>query len=447
MSLEDGISFPGDAPHHEKALTYGSRDRFLAEALAGVRLDISPADRAVLRPLAARVAELAARPIEDAKRELWYQHNALEATRPLVFCDLENGWREIIPPESLACRGGLARQWELILRKEIFWGSELCDDAVIHPFFGVPYVHDEIDWGLEPELIGGESGGPTAYTWRAPIRRPEDAEGLRAPRISVDHAATGQLLQTAEATFGDLLPIRLQTRWVITLGMTATLAYLRGLEQIMYDMVDKPDLIHRLMGFLSDSWMAMLDDLEARHLLNLNNDGSYVGMGGFGWTRELPGSDFAGTVRLRDMWGNAESQETTCISPRMFAEFVFPYQVRLLERFGLNCYGCCEPLDARWHVVEKIPRLRRVSVSAWANWPKMAEMLGDRYVYAMKPNPADLAMSSFDEERIRRELREAFRLTRDCRVEVIMKDNHTIRNDPRRAVRWVRIAREEAERV
>lgn len=27
-----------------------------------------------------------------------------------------------------------------------------------------------------------------------------------------------------------------------------------------------------------------------------------------------------------------------------------------------------------------------------------------------------------------------------------MKDNHTIRNDPRRVVRWVQIAREEAER-
>ena len=37
--------------------------------------------------------------------------------------------------------------------------------------------------------------------------------------------------------------------------------------------------------------------------------------------------------------------------------------------------------------------------------------------------------------------------TRGCRVEVIMKDNHTIRNDPQRVIRWVRIAREEAERV
>jgi hypothetical protein len=119
----------------------------------------------------------------------------------------------------------------------------------------------------------------------------------------------------------------------------------------------------------------------------------------------------------------------------------------LMQRFGLNCYGCCEPLDKRWHIVQRIPRLRRVSVSAWANLPKMAEMLGDRYIFSWKPAPADLAMDTFDEDAIRAKLRDAFRITRSCRVEAIMKDNNTIRDDPSRVIRWVRIAREEAERL
>ena len=51
------------------------------------------------------MAELAARPIEAEKRELWYRHNALEATRPVVFCDPENGWNEIITAADLAVRG------------------------------------------------------------------------------------------------------------------------------------------------------------------------------------------------------------------------------------------------------------------------------------------------------------------------------------------------------
>jgi len=219
------------------------------------------------------------------------------------------------------------------------------------------------------------------------------------------------------------------------------------LQQIMFDMVDNPDLVHRLMSILRDGTLAMLDYLEEERLLSRNDDGTYVGSGGLGWSDELPQPDFDAEVRCCDMWGFAESQETVGMSPEMFAQFVFPYQRPILERFGLNCYGCCEPLDKRWHVVAQIPNLRRVSMSPWADWAKMAEVLGGRYIFSLKPSPTDLAMDTFDEERIRIELREALQTTRECRVEVIMKDNHTIRNDPRRVVRWVQIAREEAENL
>ena len=430
-----------------KPLVYGSRDRFLAESLLGYDLEISAADRPILRPLAREVADLAARPVEQIKRELWYRHNSLQSTRPLVFCDLENGWNEVIPPRVLKCAGGLARQWELILRKEIFWATQLCDDAVIRPHFDIPHVHTSFDWGVEARLIGGSEGGVTAYTWEPPIKSERDIDRLRKPRIVVDYDATRRLLETANNTFGDLLNVRVNTRWLTSQGMTAKLAEWRGLEQMMYDMVDNPDLIHRLMAFLTEAHMAMLDYLQEQRLLTLNNDGTYVGQGGFGWTTELPQRDFGGAARLCDLWGNAESQETICVSPEMFSEFVLPYQSKLLDRFGLNCYGCCEPLDVRWNLVEQIPRLRRVSVSAWADPAAMAEKLGDRYVYSMKPNPTDLAMPTFDETRVREELRQSLHITRNCHVEILMKDNHTIGNDPQRAIRWVQIARQEAERL
>jgi len=265
----------------------------------------------------------------------------------------------------------------------------------------------------------------------------------------VDHDATARVLELADETLGDLLTVRLKTAWWWwwwwSLGMTWTLINLRGLEQMMYDMFDHPGELHQLIAFLRDGHLAKLDFLEQNGLFSLNNDGTYVGSGGFSWTHELPQPDFDGRVRTCDMWGFVESQETVGVSPQMFAEFIFPYQLPILERFGLNCYGCCEPLDKRWHIVQQIPNLRRVSVSPWSDLARMAEMLGDRYIYSMKPSPTDLAMDGFDEDRIRAELREALRVTRDCRVEVIMKDNHTIRNDPQRVIRWVQIAREEAE--
>ncbi len=412
-------------------------------------IPFSESDTITLRTLAAQVAELAARPIEKEKEILWRRHNALEPTRPLIFCDPENGWNEIIPPAALTCQHELARQWEKTLRKEIFWGAQMKDDRVIRPVFDVLHVYNETDWGMHETLIGGEDGG--SYVWDAPLKDFADFDRLCFPVITVDHEQTARGLAFAQEIFGGLLEVRLRTAWWWTLGLTRTYVNLRGLQQMLMDFVERPDDVHRLMAFLRDGTLARLDFLEQNGLLAPNNGGEYVGSGGFGWSNELPssfGRGAGGEVRTtpRDMWGFAESQETVGISPKMFAEFILPYQVPILERFGLNCYGCCEPLDSRWNYVRAIPRLRRVSVSPWSNIPKMAEYLGSDYVFSLKPSPTSLATPGFDESVIRAELREKLKHMRDCRVEIIMKDNHTIANDPRRVIRWVEIARQEAGR-
>lgn len=413
--------------------------------LISTDLKFSKSERELLRQLAGEVVSLAARPMEDEKRDLWRRHNRLVPTRPVIFCDPENSWNEIIPPNQLVCEAIVARDWEKRLRKEIFWGKQMGDDYTIEPYFDIPYIHSEIDLGLKEKRIGGEDGN--AYCWEAPIKTVTDIKKLHFPIIKVDFEATERLAELAEEIFGDLLTVRVKTLWWWSFGMTWTLVNLRGLDQIMYDMIDNPEIIHQIMSILSNGLQAMLTCLEEKSLLSLNSNGTYVGSGGLGWSDELPKPDFDGRVRACDMWGFAESQETVGISQDMFAEFIFRYQLPILERFGLNCYGCCEPVDTRWDVVKQIPNLRRVSISPWSNRSKMAELLGNQYIFSMKPNPTDLAMETFDAERIRVKLREEFRIARDCIVEVIMKDNHTIRNDPNRVIQWVKIAREEAENL
>jgi len=405
-------------------------------------LDIPKRDRGVLRELAAQVAAEAALPVQREKRELWQRHNDLEPTRPVVLCDPENGWNEIVAPGDLACASTLARRWEMVLRKELFWSREMKDDKVVEPFFEIGITHGEDDWGVEARQHGGEGG---AYAWEAALRGEADVERLHPPRFAVDEATTDGTVALAREIFGDLLEIRRTGVWWWSLGLTLDLSLWRGLEQIMLDMIERPELIHRLMMLLRDGTLAKLDLLERRGLLGLNSE-QYVGSGGFGYTRELPSGVPHEPVRTGQMWGFCESQETVGVSPAMFAEFIFPYQLPLLERFGLNCYGCCEPLDARWGVVRQAPRLRRVSVSSWANAKKMAANLEDRYVFSWKPSPAPLASPKLDEEVVRAALRTTLEAARGCRLEIIMKDNHTLGRNPRNAVRWVEIAREEIER-
>jgi hypothetical protein len=408
-------------------------------------LTFDPNERQVLRTLASRVAELAARPSENEKRRLWHRHNALQETRPLVFCDPENGWLEIIPPDSLFCTHPLARNWENRLRMEVFWGEKMQDDRVIESFFDIPHSYTDTGWGMQETIIGGGHG--SAFTWDAPLKEFKQIDRLHFPQIIIDHEQTERILAIGHDLLGDLLQVRQKTSWWWSLGMTRTLVNLRGMSQFMYDMADNPVGLHRLMSFLRDGTQAMLDYLEASQLLGLNNDGTYVGSGGFGWSDELPQSDFTDQTRLKDLWGFAESQETVGISPRMFKEFVFDYQLPILERFGLNCYGCCEPLDKRWPVISNIPRLRRVSISPWSSLETMAELLQNRYIFSMKPHPGVLALETMDEERIRQDLRKALKIVRNCPVEIIMKDNETIGNDPSRVIRWVKIAKEESSNL
>jgi hypothetical protein len=159
----------------------------------------------------------------------------------------------------------------------------------------------------------------------------------------------------------------------------------------------------------------------------------------------LPRGDWlaGATVRQRDLWVLLESQETVGVSPEHFEEFVFPYQLSIAEQFGRVYYGCCEPVNNRWHILKRLPNLARVSVSPWADQRFMAEALGRDYVFSRKPNPTLISTGRFNEDAIRADLRQTLGVAGDCRLEIIMKDVHTLNNEPARLARWVEIAREE----
>ena len=415
-------------------------------SLAREDVGVSGPERETLRRLAGRVAAIAALHVMAEKRGLWRRHNMLSRTRPLVYCDPENGWNEVITPSDLTCEHKLARAWEMRLRKEIFYGERMGDDKPVEPVFEIGYTTAPDDWGMVEEYRKTQESG--SYVWDPPLKDyAKDLPRLHSPAVEIDWETTRASLALAEGIFGGILTVRLKGTWWWSMGITYPAARFRGLETMFYDFVDHPDELKELFSRISRGYLDKLDWLEACGLLSPNWDGTYVGSGGLGYTDELPSADFAGRVRCADMWGFTESQETVNISPEMYEEFIFPFEKPIMERFGLTCYGCCEPVDSRWHVVSRHGNLRRVSCSPWANVERMAANLGNRYIYSMKLNPASLAVPRIDEQAIRAGLRRDLEITRGCVVEVIMKDNHTIGKNPRNPEAWCRIAREEAERI
>jgi len=126
---------------------YGSTPNYCA-GIKGNN-EFLPEEKKILRNLAQKVAEIASKPVEKEKIELWKKHNSLKPTRPLIFCDPENGWNEIIFENDLKCQNTLAKNWEMVLLKEIFWGEKMQDDKPIEAKFDIGYTYNKSNWGID----------------------------------------------------------------------------------------------------------------------------------------------------------------------------------------------------------------------------------------------------------------------------------------------------------
>lgn len=405
-------------------------------------------DRAILRKLAGRVADVASLPIQQERRELWARHNSLQAVRPMILIFPEGSWEELLPDAVLECNNDRARAIEAALRRRLYYHEHLQDDTVIEKEWVVHKVIHSSGWGLEPRHIPStEARG--SWKFDPVIIEPADLEKLQVPEIAYDQEATRRALDEAQELFGDVLEVKLKGIDHLSYHLMNQYTGLRGLEEVMVDMYQAPQMLHDAMRFFEQGHRQILCQYIEQDLLSLNNDGTYHSSGGNGYTNELPQPDYdPARVRPADMWASAESQEMAQVGPAQHAEFVLQYEKRLLEPFGLTGYGCCENLTHKLDDILTLPHLRRISISPFANVDLCAERLKGDYIFAWKPHPSHL-VGHFDEQRIRSYIRHTIEVAQahGCVLEMILKDTHTCEHHPERFDRWMQIAREEVNRA
>ncbi len=407
---------------------------------------ITAEDRTLLRDLARRVAEVASLPIMAERRELWQRHNRLQPMRPMLLVFPEGSWRELLPEESLRCGSDVARAYERNLRMRLYYDEHLPDDTVIEKTLVVSRAVRSTGWGLEPKRKPStEELG--AWAFDPVINEPADLRKLHAPEVWEDTAATEAALTQAQELFGGILDVQLKGVAHVSFHLMAQYAYLRGLMQAMVDMATEPGLVHEAMGIFAEGNRRLVQQYQEQNLLSLNNDGTYHSSGGVGYTTELPKADCdPAHVRPCDMWASAESQELAQVSPEMHAEYALVYERDLLAPFGLTGYGCCEDLTRKLPDVLRIPNMRRISISPFADVAKCAEQLRGNYLFSWKAHPAMLA-GEFHPDEVRASIRHTLAVTKGCVLEIILKDTHTCEHEPERFTQWLRIAREEIERA
>jgi hypothetical protein len=225
-------------------------------------------------------------------------------------------------------------------------------------------------------------------------------------------------------------------------ALSAELFRLIGNDNLLTWTFDAPEALRAAIAYLRDDRLAHYRWLESEGLLAPNTDNQLVGSGSPGYTTALPSTPPAGGTRLRHLWAWVESQETTMISPAMFADFYLPAMAEIASLFGLVYYGCCEPVHDRFdRISAAIPHARAVSVSPWCDQPRIAEMLGRTRVFSRKPKPWLLSGASPDWRGLEEDLDGTLAAARGCSLEIIYRDVYRIDGDRPRLRRWTDLVR------
>ena len=403
-------------------------------------------DELILRQLAKEVHEASLHPVNEQKRRFWYDHTSLRGQRPAVFVHPDGSWNEFLPYSSLECEDPYAKTVEYVLKQRIFRHKYIHDDVPIEGTFHVQKVIYNSMWGVAPKFKAGDTAGG-AWHHVPIIEKPSDWKQLSMPKVEYDDAASKERYEAVGNAIGDLLTLDLVGNQLYNFHMMHWYCDYRGLENMYMDLVLEPEMVHEQIRFFTDGVISMFRQYEQLGLVSLNNDDTFHYTGGIGYNNELPGEGFdPAHVRLCDVWGAAEAQEFSSVSPEMHEEFILQYEREVLELFGLNGYGCCDDLSKKLDGVLKIKNLRRVAVCPWADIAEFTPVLGKRYIMTWKPQPAYLAYEKLGVEEITKELNEGVAKAVGGKLELVLRDTHTVRCEKERFDLWISIAREAIER-
>lgn len=408
-------------------------------------MGISLHDRQILRELGKLKCEIGHLPEQKTTTELWRRLNRREPTRPLVL--VYHSWNESDECEELkpGCDDAHARSIEVGLRRELYrWNHFRCDmimEPVIYSDIAGGPTSSYADYGIKEKLNKIDDGYDVGFI---PVIHDEsDADQIVTPEVWFNRTATEENYRILCELFDGIMPVR--QRGIVHQWHSPwdQIIHWYGIEKLYVDMYDRPELAHRVLHNFTNALNEVLDRQEELGMLDVGNGNWGVGSGGLGITDELPCENRDGhRITTEEQWGCSTAQIFSEVSPDMHEEFALQYERKLLSRFGLTYYGCCEPLHKKVPLLRSIPNLRKISMSPWVNIEEASQEMGRDYVFSFKPNPAHLAADTFDEKLARSYLEDVTRKTKNNICEYILKDITTVRNDMKRLDIWAKIAME-----
>ena len=411
-------------------------------------------DIAILRDLANQYMQIAYGPDQENVWELHASVNDLCPQRPIVLIS-ELPWHELNIDGflTLRCQDPELAQTEDYLRKTIFQHKYFPGDMMVKPYCPVDKVIHTTGIGVEVKeetVSTDKNNGVVSHRYENQFHSMEDVEKLHNQVITYDREESLRRYEKVAEAIGDILPVKLiGSATGYGLGHIAwdIISTYMSVNDLLYALMDEPEMMHALVGKLTDIFLDTIRQYEELNLLDPDNPYCHSSSAASRDLLKTP-IDYR-HVKAKNVWGRGLAQILATVSPDMHEEFEIQYALRAMESFGLVYYGCCEPLDNKIDIVKKIPNLRKISITPWADINRSAEAIGKDYVISAKPNPANLPYAASNPELIRRELRALIDACRKNNIpcEILLKDISTSNYNLENLIVWNRIAKEEAGAV
>jgi hypothetical protein len=394
-------------------------------------------EKTILRELAKQVRDLALEDVNKERLRRIRDMHGLKAVRPPVWID-EIPWHEMdIGGELvLRCQSKEAQGMEQHFRRVLYRWKHIQADMVVEDTFYVGKSFTDSGMGLqvrEETLSTNAANHIVSHHYEDQLDTEEKVEALKLPLIEAQPEMDKKNLQWAADVLDGIMPVNLRG-YQIYYAPWDEIPRFRGVENCYMDMISRPEFIHKIIARFTEIYRTRFEQMEAQGLLDFNIPSLHCTPP---WTDELPAADYdGGRVRFKDVWFRGMAQLFASASAAMQDEFDLQYMRPLMEKCGLSYYGCCEPLDHFIPYLKKIPNMRKIGVTPWANVKSCAEQIGGAYVMARKPNPANAAR--FDKETVAKEIEETVKaaIENKCPYEFVLKDISTVNNNPQNLVDW-----------
>ena len=391
----------------------------------------------ILKPLAYEYFEASQSRENDERRILHRAVNDLRMIRPVVLIE-EIPFHELNFDGSLTlkCEDGLYRGVENFLRQKLFHWKYFPGDMILTPYYPVGKIVHSTGIGIgvdENVIVKDKNNHIISHEYHDILSTEEELAKVQIPTLSYDAAATKATAAKIGEAVGDILPVRIVGQSCY-MSMWDNIARYRGVTPLLLDLAERPEFSHKVIAKFTEIEASLSEQKERLGLFEPNPTDIHCTCA---LSSELPGNSPDGVTKRSQVWGRGMAQIFASVSKEMHREFDINYMKELMRPFGLNYYGCCEPLDKKIDLVAELPNLRKISITPWADVDIAAEAIGKKYVLANKPNPAAVA-TTLDTDELRREISRTLAACRrnGCSCDIVLKDISSVGYKLENLVEW-----------